>query len=130
MIMMKIIPQECGLQKRSRGAGGGKSVLSNQQRARYLEVWLLPLIVLLEIYCFTRFTDLHLHDLSGYSNYIVFGAWKLMLTMELPSQPVYVTIPPSNEPIESARLLLRPVCDSDAAALFAIRARPEVAKTK
>lgn len=53
-----------------------------------------------------------------------------MLTMELPSQSVYVIIPPCNEPIESARLLLRPVCDSDAAALFAIRARLEVAKTK
>lgn len=50
--------------------------------------------------------------------------------MELPYQPVYVTIPLTNEPIESERLLLRPICDSDAAALLAIRGRPEVAKTK
>ncbi|CEO59580.1 hypothetical protein PMG11_04253 [Penicillium brasilianum] len=49
--------------------------------------------------------------------------------MELPNQPVYVTIPSINAPIESERLLLRPICDSDAAALLAIRGRPEVAKT-
>jgi RimJ/RimL family protein N-acetyltransferase len=50
--------------------------------------------------------------------------------MELPSQPVYVIIPSPNESIESDRLLLRPICDSDAVALLAIRSRPEVAMTK
>lgn len=50
--------------------------------------------------------------------------------MELHSQPVCAIIPSSNESIESERLLLRPIRDSDAAALLAIRARPEVAKTK
>ncbi|KAF3398018.1 hypothetical protein F1880_006502 [Penicillium rolfsii] len=49
--------------------------------------------------------------------------------MALPSQPVYVMIPSSSESIESDRLLLRPICDSDAPALLAIRSRPEVAKT-
>ena len=55
---------------------------------------------------------------------------RLTLIMELPQQPVYVMIPSFNESIESERLLLRPICDSDAAALLAIRGRSEVAKTK
>ncbi|KAJ5167562.1 uncharacterized protein N7482_006343 [Penicillium canariense] len=49
--------------------------------------------------------------------------------MELPCQPVYVNIPSSNNFAESERLLLRPICDSDAAALLAIPSRPELAKT-
>ncbi|KAJ5913296.1 N-acetyltransferase GNAT family [Penicillium tannophilum] len=46
-----------------------------------------------------------------------------------PRQPVYALVPPSGPSIESNRLLLRPVEDRDTAALFAVRARPEVAKT-
>lgn len=58
------------------------------------------------------------------------NASSLTLEMELPSQPVYVMIPSPNESIESDRLVLRPIRDSDALALLAIRSRPEVAKTK
>ncbi|KAJ5794012.1 hypothetical protein N7457_000611 [Penicillium paradoxum] len=47
--------------------------------------------------------------------------------MELPQQPVYVLIPSSGPSIESKRLFLRPVADTDAAALFAVRSIPEVA---
>lgn len=50
--------------------------------------------------------------------------------MDLPQQPVYVIVPSSGPSIESDRLLLRPVTDSDAAALFSIRSRPEVAEMK
>ncbi|KAJ5573994.1 Acyl-CoA N-acyltransferase [Penicillium hispanicum] len=46
----------------------------------------------------------------------------------LPPQPVYVVIPSPAPSVESSRLLLRPVADSDLRALFAIRARPEVAQ--
>ncbi|OJD19498.1 hypothetical protein AJ78_00567 [Emergomyces pasteurianus Ep9510] len=45
----------------------------------------------------------------------------------LPKEPVYVTFPATIPPAESSRLLLRPIVDSDATALFAIRSRPEVA---
>ncbi|OJD22967.1 hypothetical protein ACJ73_05681 [Blastomyces percursus] len=45
----------------------------------------------------------------------------------LPNEPVYVTFPTTIPSVESSRLLLRPIVDSDAAALFAIRSRPEVA---
>ncbi|KKZ60448.1 hypothetical protein EMCG_00734 [[Emmonsia] crescens] len=45
----------------------------------------------------------------------------------LPKEPVYVTFPTAIPSMESSRLLLRPIVDSDAAALFAIRSRPEVA---
>lgn len=48
----------------------------------------------------------------------------------LPHQPVHVVIPASGPSIESERLILRPVADRDTAALFAVRASPEVAKTK
>ncbi|OAX79425.1 hypothetical protein ACJ72_06253, partial [Emergomyces africanus] len=44
----------------------------------------------------------------------------------LPEEPVYVTFPTTIPSKESSRLLLRPIVDSDAAALFAIRSRPEV----
>ncbi|KAJ5649850.1 N-acetyltransferase GNAT family [Penicillium longicatenatum] len=47
----------------------------------------------------------------------------------LPRQPVYALVPSSGPSIESNRLLLRPVKDRDTTALFAVRARPEVAKT-
>ncbi|KAJ5759912.1 hypothetical protein N7520_007068 [Penicillium odoratum] len=47
----------------------------------------------------------------------------------LPRQPVYVQIPSPGPSIESNRLLLRPVEDRDTPALFAVRRRPEVAKT-
>ncbi|KAJ5947459.1 Acyl-CoA N-acyltransferase [Penicillium verhagenii] len=47
-----------------------------------------------------------------------------------PREPFYVVVPLSGPSIESDRLLLRPVEDNDAAALFAVRGRPEVAKTK
>ncbi|KLJ13785.1 hypothetical protein EMPG_11284 [Blastomyces silverae] len=45
----------------------------------------------------------------------------------LPKEPVYVTFPTTIPSVESSRLLLRPIVDSDAAAIFAIRSRPEVA---
>ena len=45
-------------------------------------------------------------------------------------QPVYAIVPSQGPSIESDRLLLRPVGDSDAAALFAIRSRPEVTEMK
>ncbi|PGH06966.1 hypothetical protein GX51_02004 [Blastomyces parvus] len=45
----------------------------------------------------------------------------------LPKEPVYVTFPTTIPTVESSRLRLRPIVDSDAAALFAIRSRPEVA---
>ncbi|KAJ5950335.1 uncharacterized protein N7479_008748 [Penicillium vulpinum] len=48
--------------------------------------------------------------------------------MSLPQQSVYVIVPYPGPSIESDRLLLRPVTDSDAPALFAIRSRPEVAE--
>jgi ribosomal-protein-alanine N-acetyltransferase len=50
--------------------------------------------------------------------------------MDLPQQPVYAIVPLQGPSIESERLLLRPVADSDAAALFTIRSRPEVAEMK
>jgi hypothetical protein len=50
--------------------------------------------------------------------------------MKLPKQPVYVIIPSPGPSIESDGLLLRPVVDDDASALFAIRAQPEVAEMK
>ncbi|KAJ5154933.1 uncharacterized protein N7500_010372 [Penicillium coprophilum] len=46
--------------------------------------------------------------------------------MTLPQQPVYVIVPSTGPSTESDRLLLRPITDADAAALFAIRSRPEV----
>ncbi|KAJ5148953.1 N-acetyltransferase GNAT family [Penicillium atrosanguineum] len=46
----------------------------------------------------------------------------------LPRQPVSVIVPPVAPNIESDRLLLRPVTDSDIPALFAVRSRPEVAR--
>ncbi|KAJ6181141.1 hypothetical protein N7519_011602 [Penicillium mononematosum] len=48
--------------------------------------------------------------------------------MSLPQQPVYVMVPSPGPSIESDRLLLRPITDADAGALFAIRSRPEVAE--
>ncbi|KAJ5135650.1 uncharacterized protein N7515_004928 [Penicillium bovifimosum] len=48
--------------------------------------------------------------------------------MDLPKQTVYVIVPSPGPSIESDRLHLRPVVDDDASALFAIRARPEVAE--
>ncbi|PGH12635.1 hypothetical protein AJ79_04133 [Helicocarpus griseus UAMH5409] len=48
----------------------------------------------------------------------------------LPYQPVYVDLSSSIPSIKGNRLFLRPVTDSDVAALFAIRSRPEVAKSK
>lgn len=50
--------------------------------------------------------------------------------MSLPKQPTYVIVPSPGPSIESDRLLLRPITDADAAALFAIRSRPEVAEMK
>lgn len=50
--------------------------------------------------------------------------------IDLPKQPVYAMIPSTGPSIESDRLLLRPVTDSDASALFDIRSRPEVAEMK
>ncbi|KAJ5107805.1 N-acetyltransferase GNAT family [Penicillium angulare] len=47
----------------------------------------------------------------------------------LPNQSVRVIIPATGPTIESDRLLLRPVAERDVPALFAVRARPEVAKT-
>jgi RimJ/RimL family protein N-acetyltransferase len=48
----------------------------------------------------------------------------------LPEQPVYAIVPSLGPSIESDRLRLRPVTDSDAPALFAIRSRWEVAQMK
>ncbi|KAJ5360790.1 hypothetical protein N7517_009981 [Penicillium concentricum] len=48
--------------------------------------------------------------------------------MSLPEQSVYVIVPSPGPSIESDRLLLRPITDADAAALFDIRSRPEVAE--
>ncbi|KAK4861666.1 hypothetical protein LT330_003701 [Penicillium expansum] len=48
--------------------------------------------------------------------------------MSLPEQPTYVIVPSPGPSIESDRLLLRPITDADATALFAIRSRPEVAE--
>ncbi|CAI7627884.1 unnamed protein product [Penicillium glandicola] len=48
--------------------------------------------------------------------------------MSLPHQPVYVIVPSPGPSIESDRLLLRPIIDADAGALFTIRSRPEVAE--
>ncbi|CAG8202598.1 hypothetical protein PENNAL_c0031G03256 [Penicillium nalgiovense] len=48
--------------------------------------------------------------------------------MSLPQQPIYVIVPSPGPSIESDRLLLRPITDADAAALLAIRSRPEVAE--
>lgn len=48
----------------------------------------------------------------------------------LPEQPVYVIVPSPGPSIESDRLRLRPVTDSDTPALFAIRSRWEVAQMK
>lgn len=50
--------------------------------------------------------------------------------MSLPQQPTYVIVPSPEPSIESDRLLLRPITDADATALFAIRSRPEVAEMK
>ncbi|CAG7915912.1 unnamed protein product [Penicillium olsonii] len=47
--------------------------------------------------------------------------------MILPKQRVYAIVPQHGPSIESERLLLRPVEDSDATALFGIRSLPEVA---
>ncbi|EAU37348.1 predicted protein [Aspergillus terreus NIH2624] len=47
----------------------------------------------------------------------------------LPEQAVRVQIPDTLAPIRTQRLLLRPLADSDADDLFAIRSRPEVART-
>ncbi|KAJ6107594.1 N-acetyltransferase GNAT family [Penicillium sp. IBT 18751x] len=46
----------------------------------------------------------------------------------LPRQPVSVIVPAVAPSIESDRLHLRPVTDSDIPALFAIRSKPEVAQ--
>lgn len=54
----------------------------------------------------------------------------ILFNMDLPQQPVYAIIPSQGPSIESDRLLLRPVCDSDAEALFAFRSRPEIAEMK
>ncbi|KAJ5211177.1 hypothetical protein N7491_010997 [Penicillium cf. griseofulvum] len=48
--------------------------------------------------------------------------------MTLPQQSVFVIVPSPGPSIESDRLLLRPITDADATALFAIRSRPEVAE--
>jgi RimJ/RimL family protein N-acetyltransferase len=48
----------------------------------------------------------------------------------LPRQPISVIVPPVAPNIESDRLHLRPITDSDIPALFAIRSRPEVARSK
>ncbi|KAJ5361501.1 N-acetyltransferase GNAT family [Penicillium brevicompactum] len=48
--------------------------------------------------------------------------------MHLPQQPVYAIVPREGPSIESDRLIIRPVQDSDAQALFAVRSLPEVAK--
>jgi RimJ/RimL family protein N-acetyltransferase len=48
----------------------------------------------------------------------------------LPEQPVYVIVPSPGPSIESDRLRLRPVTNSDTPALFAIRSRWEVAQMK
>ncbi|KXG46443.1 Acyl-CoA N-acyltransferase [Penicillium griseofulvum] len=48
--------------------------------------------------------------------------------MILPQQPVYAIVPLSGPSIESDRLLLRPITDDDAGALFVVRSRPEVAE--
>lgn len=50
--------------------------------------------------------------------------------MHLPQQPVYAIVPREGPSIESDRLIIRPVQDSDAQALFAVRSLPEVAKMK
>ncbi|KAL5364939.1 GNAT domain-containing protein [Aspergillus floccosus] len=47
----------------------------------------------------------------------------------LPEQTIRVQIPDPPPPILTQRLLLRPLADSDAEDLFAIRSRPEVART-
>ncbi|KAF7157622.1 hypothetical protein CNMCM5623_001996 [Aspergillus felis] len=47
----------------------------------------------------------------------------------LPQQSVQVSIPEPLPPIITHRLYLRPLADSDAEGLFAIRSRPEVART-
>ncbi|KAJ5490703.1 Carboxypeptidase cpdS [Penicillium diatomitis] len=52
-----------------------------------------------------------------------------MAELPVPNQVVYVAeIPESLESIDSERLLLRPIGLEDAAAILAIRSRPEVAK--
>ena len=48
----------------------------------------------------------------------------------LPEQPVYVIVPSPGPSIESDRLRLRPVTDSDAPALLAVRSRWEVVQMK
>lgn len=50
--------------------------------------------------------------------------------MSVPQQNIQVQIPASLPTVVTPNLLLRPLADSDAADLFAIRSRPEVAKTK
>ncbi|GFG08347.1 hypothetical protein IFM61392_05319 [Aspergillus lentulus] len=47
----------------------------------------------------------------------------------LPQQNIRVSIPEPLSPIITPRLYLRPLVDSDAEGLFAIRSRPEVART-
>ncbi|GIJ86625.1 hypothetical protein Asppvi_005516 [Aspergillus pseudoviridinutans] len=47
----------------------------------------------------------------------------------LPQQSVRVSIPEPLPPIITPKLYLRPLADSDAEGLFAIRSRPEVART-
>ncbi|KAH1570549.1 hypothetical protein KXX17_000866 [Aspergillus fumigatus] len=47
----------------------------------------------------------------------------------LPQQSIRVSIPEPLPPIITPRLYLRPLADSDAEGLFAIRSRPEVART-
>lgn len=48
----------------------------------------------------------------------------------LPRQPISVIVPAEAPSIESDRLRLRPVTEADLPALFAIRSRPEVARSK
>lgn len=56
---------------------------------------------------------------------------EMELSLPLPNQSIYLTaIPQSLGAIESERLQLRPICADDAAAILAIRSRPEVAKNK
>ncbi|RHZ70174.1 hypothetical protein CDV55_105028 [Aspergillus turcosus] len=47
----------------------------------------------------------------------------------LPQQNIRVSIPEPLPPIITHRLYLRPLADTDAEGLFAIRSRPEVART-
>ncbi|QSS51870.1 N-acetyltransferase [Histoplasma capsulatum var. duboisii H88] len=69
----------------------------------------------------------HYYHISSSSNSATkkFRAFRMEL---LPKEPVYVTFPTTLSSMESSRLLIRPIVDTDAPALFAIRSRPEVAE--